>query len=114
MARRCHHSHSPYEGKTHPEVIFGTHQTRKRRIQSKQKEIEILTKRNNMALKQISQDGTRPNKKNRRNKQTRTPNQHQNPKPFLGAIHYFADFIPNLFERTDNMRQLPKKGTKWD
>ena len=33
---------------------------------------------------------------------------------FLGAIQYFAKFKPNLSEKTDNMRQLLKKGTKWD
>ena len=33
---------------------------------------------------------------------------------FLGAIQYFAKFIPNLSEKTDNMRQLLKKGTKWE
>ena len=40
-----------------------------------------------------------------------------NPKPLkslLGAIQYFAKIIPNLSEQTNNMRQLLKKGTKWD
>ena len=35
-------------------------------------------------------------------------------KSILGAIQYFAEFIPNISEKTDNMRQLLKKGTKWD
>ena len=35
-------------------------------------------------------------------------------KSFLGAIQYFAKFIPNLSEKTDKIRQLLKKGTKWD
>ena len=30
----------------------------------------------------------------------------------MGAIQYFAKFIPNLSEKTDNMRQLLKKGVK--
>ena len=33
-------------------------------------------------------------------------------KSFLGAIQYFAKFIPNLSEKTDKMRQLLKKGVK--
>ena len=32
----------------------------------------------------------------------------------MGAIQYFAKFIPNLSEKTDNMRQLLKKGVKWE
>ena len=36
-------------------------------------------------------------------------------KSFLGAIHYSAKCISNLSEKkTDNTRQLPKKGTKWN
>ena len=35
-------------------------------------------------------------------------------KSFLGAIQYFAKFIPNLSEKTDHMRQMLKKGVKWE
>ena len=35
-------------------------------------------------------------------------------KTFLGAIQYFAKFLPNLSEKTDNMRRILEKGTKWD
>ena len=35
-------------------------------------------------------------------------------KSFIGGIQYVANFIPNYSEKTDNMRQLLKKGTKWD
>ena len=31
---------------------------------------------------------------------------------FFGAKQFSAKFIPNLSEKTDNMRQLLKKGTK--
>ena len=34
-------------------------------------------------------------KKNRHNKKARTPNHYQTQKSFLGAIQYFAKFIPN-------------------
>ena len=63
----------------------------------------------------ISQDGIRPNKEktdaiNKVNPPTNT----RTLKSFLGAIQYFAKFIPNLSEKTDNMRQLLKKGVKWE
>ena len=29
-------------------------------------------------------------------------------------IQYFANVIPNLSEKTDNLRHFFKKGTKWD
>ena len=32
----------------------------------------------------------------------------------LGAIQFFAKFIPNLSEKTDNRRQLLKKRVKWE
>ena len=35
-------------------------------------------------------------------------------KSFLGAIQYFAKIILNLSEKTDNPRQLLKRGIKWD
>ena len=63
----------------------------------------------------ISQDGNRPNKGltdtiNKSNPPTIT----KTLKSFLGAIQFFAKFIPNLSEKTNNMRQLLKKGTKWE
>ena len=35
-------------------------------------------------------------------------------KSFLGAIQYFAKFIPNLSEKTDKIRQLLKKRNKME
>ena len=63
----------------------------------------------------IAQDGIRSNKQkteaiNKLNPPTNT----KTLKSFSGAIQYFAKFIPNLSEKTDNMRQLLKKGTKWE
>ena len=63
----------------------------------------------------IAQDGIRPNKQkteaiNKLNPPTNT----KTLKSFSGAIQYFAKFIPNLSEKTDNMRQLLKKGTNWE
>ena len=63
----------------------------------------------------IAQDGIRPNKEkteaiNKLNPPTNT----KTLKSYLGAIQYFAKFIPNLSEKTDNMRQLLKKNTKWE
>ena len=52
--------------------------------------------------------------KNRRNQQIATPTNTKTLKTFLGAIQYCAKFLPNLSEKTDNMRRIPKKGTKWD
>ena len=66
----------------------------------------------------ISQDGIKPNKEktdaiNKLNPPTNT----KTLKSFLGAIQYFqyfAKIIPNLSEKTDNIRQLLKKGVKWE
>ena len=62
-----------------------------------------------------SQDGIRPNKEktdaiNKLNPSTNT----KTLKSFLGAIQNFAIFIPNLYEKTENMRQFLKKGVKWE
>ena len=64
----------------------------------------------------ISQDGIRPNKDKTDaiNKLNPPPTNTKTFKSFLGAIQNFAKFIPTLSEKTDNMRQLLKKGTKWD
>ena len=59
----------------------------------------------------IAQDGISPNKEKT---ETITKLNRQTLKSFLGAIQYFAKFIPNLSEKTNNMRQLLKKGTKWE
>ena len=61
----------------------------------------------------ISQDGIRPNKEktdaiNKLNPPTNT----KTLKSFLGGIQYFVKFVPNLSEKTDNMRQLLKKRSK--
>ena len=63
----------------------------------------------------ISQDGIRPNKEktdaiNKLNPPTNT----KTLKSFIGAMQYFAKFIPNLSEKTDNMGQLLKTGVKWE
>ena len=63
----------------------------------------------------ISQDGIRPNKeKTDAISKLEPPTSTKTLKSFLGAIQYFAKFIPNLSEKTDNMRQLLKKETKWE
>ena len=63
----------------------------------------------------ISQDGIRPNKEkteaiNKLNPPTNT----KTLKSVLGAIQYFANVIPNLSGKKDNMGQLLKKRTKWE
>ena len=63
----------------------------------------------------ISQDGFGPNKeKTDAINKLEPPTNTKTLKYFLGAIQYFAKFIPNLSEKTDNMIQLLKKGKKWD
>ena len=63
----------------------------------------------------ISQDGIRPNKeKTDAINKLEPPTNTKTLKSFLGAILSFAKFIPNLSEKTDNLRQLLKKGTKWE
>ena len=63
----------------------------------------------------ISQDRIRPNKeKTDAINKLEPPTNAKTLKSFLGAIQYFSKFIPNLSEKTDNMRQLLKKGTKWE
>ena len=61
----------------------------------------------------ISQNGIRPNKEKTDaiNKLEPPTNTKTLKTLLLGAIQYFAKFISNLSEKTDNMRQLLKKGT---
>ena len=63
----------------------------------------------------ISQDDIRPNKeKTDAINKLEPPTNAKTLKSFLGAIQFSAKFIPNFSEKTDNMRQILKKGTKWD
>ena len=63
----------------------------------------------------ISQDGIRPIKeKTDAINKLESPTNTKTLKSFLGALQYFAKFIPNLSEKTDSMRKLLNKGTKWD
>ena len=63
----------------------------------------------------IPQDGIRSNKeKTNAINELEPPTNTKTLKSFLGAIQYFAKFIPNLSKKTDNMRQLLIKGTKWE
>ena len=63
----------------------------------------------------ISRDGIRPNKeKTDAINKLEPPTNSKALKSFLGAIQYFANFMSNLSEKTDNMRQLLKKRTKWE
>ena len=115
MARRYHSGHTGHKRKTHPKIRISTHKTRKRRLQGEQEKVKILLKRDSLLGHTIAQDGRRPNKEkteaiNKLNPPTNT----KTLKSFLGAIQYVANFIPNLSEKTDNMRQLFKKNTKWE
>ena len=79
--------------RTYPKIIFGTNETRKRRIQSKQKEIKILQKKQYGWDTQSHRMESDPTMKNKRNKQIRTPHKRQNIEvfsrcqPILSKIH---------------------------
>ena len=61
------------------------------------------------------QDGIRPNRETTDAiSELEPPTNTKTLKSFLGAIQYFARFISNVSEETDNMRQLLKKWTKWE
>ena len=79
------------------------------------KKIKILSKRNSLAG---THHRSRWNKAEQRKTEAinklNPPTNTKTLKSFLGAIQYFAKFIPNLSEKTDNLRQLLKKGTKWE
>ena len=47
-------------------------------------------------------------------KQTKPTNQHKNTRILFGGDPIFCKIHPNLSEKTDNMRQLLKKNTKWE
>ena len=86
MGRRHHCRHPRNERGTHPKIICGTHQAGKRKIQSKQKEIKFLPKRHNMSwTHNFTRRSQTQQGKNTRKEQSRTPNQHQNPKVFPGG-----------------------------
>ena len=46
--------------------------------------------------------------------QTKPPTSSIESKSYLGAIQYFAKFIPKLSEKTDRRRQLLRKKAKWN
>ena len=107
MVRRHHICHTWYIKRSNRKIAIGTHKIRKRRLQSKQEKIKVLSKRNSTA-------GTHHQEKteavNKLNPTTNT----KTLKFFMGAIQYCAKLIPNPSKNTDNMRQLLKKDTKWE
>ena len=98
--------------------------TRGTKEQQTQKSESVLTKQDNEGYKAskkmawrghiILQDGIRPNKKTDAINKLNPPTNTKTLKSILGAIQYFANCIPNLSKKTDNMRQLLKKGTEWE
>ena len=77
------------------------------------KKIEILPKNNMAGTHNITRrDQTKQRKKTDAINKLKPPTNTKTLKSSLRAIQYFAKFIPNLSEKTDNMRQLLMKGTK--
>ena len=84
-------------------------------LQSEQEKIKILSKGNSLAWTHYrSRWNKAEQSKDGSNKQTKPPTNTKTLKSFFGAIQYFSKFIPNLSEKTDNMRQLLKKGANWE
>ena len=83
-----------------------TEQAREHRNFTKKKQYGSDTQYHKLASDQL--------KKNRRNQKLKPHTKTKTLKSFLGTIPFFAKFIPNISETTDNMRQLLKNGKKWD
>ena len=98
LAGRHLNRHTRNQRRTHPKTTFGTDKTGKRRLQSEQEKIKIIPKGNNMAW---THDITRWNqteqRKNRRNKQIRTTNKHQNTKILSWSHTVFHTEIHTAF-----------------
>ena len=63
----------------------------------------------------INSEGVKPIKnKTDAIKNLKAPTSQKELKSFLGSIQHLSKFIKNLSQKTDRMRSLLKKGTKWD
>ena len=108
-ARRYHNCYTWNKRTTHTKIRIIPNKTGERRLQGQQKAIKILPEGNSIAgthhftnLNQTKQKTDAIDKLN-------PPTDTKTLKSFLGAIQYFAKFIPNFSEKTDNMRQLLRK-----
>ena len=64
---------------------------------------------------EIDETGTKPNtEKIKAILDLKHPENQKQLKTFLGAIQYLAKFIPRLSERTERLRRLLKKESKWN
>ena len=113
MARRYINCNTRNKRTTDTKIGISPNKTGERRLQNQQKEIEILPERNSMARTyHFTRWSQTKQRRNGRNQQKNPPTNTKSLKLFLGAIQYFANYIPNLSEKTDNMRQLMKKMKK--
>ena len=64
---------------------------------------------------EIDENGIKPNKeKVKAILDLEEPKNTKQLKSFLRAIQYLAKFLPKLSEKTDELRKLLKKNTKWE
>ena len=104
------------ERRAYPGTTFCTFHIRKQRLQGKEDKNQNSTRKKQYGSDiKISPDGVRQNKeKTDAMNKLEPPTNAKTLKSFLGAIQYLAKLISKLSEKTNNMRQLFKKGTKWD
>ena len=99
--------------RTHQKFGIATHKIKNEGYKASKKKSKFSLKETVWLGHTIAQDGITPNKE--KTEAINNLNTHTNTKTlksFLGAIQYFAKFIPNLSEKIDSMRQLLKKGMK--
>ena len=64
---------------------------------------------------EIDETGIKPNtEKVKAILNLKQPENQKQLKSFLGAIQYITKFIPRLPEKTEKLRRLLKKGSKWE
>ena len=114
VVRRHNSGHTGKPRRPRKEIFRCIEKIGKRRVQSKRKKFEFFKNKMKWLGHEIAEDGIKPNKE--KVKAILELKYQENPKQlksFLEAIHYLANFLPRLSERTDRLRKLLKKNTEW-
>ena len=111
LVGRHNYRNTRYNRTTHTKTGIRLNETRKRRIQTQQKEFKILPKRNNMVgTHHITRRNQTEQRKNGRHQQIGPTNKHQNTQIISRRDTIFRKIHTKPIQKNDNMRQLLKKG----
>ena len=96
------------------EIIRRTKKIENAGYRTSERKSEFFKNRMKWLGHESDEDGIKSNKeKVKAILELKHPENPKQSKSFLGAIQYLAKFLPRMSERTDRLRKLLQKNTKW-